>query len=247
MLLDVFVSCKRIFLVLEYASRGTLADLYRKLVANKDTDPFMEEAEARYYYHDIMNGLEYLHRHNIAHRWVSCNLQTKRLEGAHQHRRSQGGPGGHSHPQIFRTYSHFVVWEAISQTKYCYSPKIKRFTPPKFLRCLRYCTSVGFSQKKFLGLYSFQLLCALPVTLLQTLFPGETLLKTSGSLPEVLEKWFPASTGAFFQKGLKWRKMLCESESWYTWSLNLLIHNSSCCSLNQMFLSWKDKTNTWFV
>jgi len=37
-------------------------------------------------------------------------------------------------------------------------------------------------------LYSFQLLCALPVTLLQTLFPGETLLKTSGSLPEVLEK-----------------------------------------------------------
>jgi len=48
--------------------RGTLADLYRKLVANKDTDPFMEEAEARYYYHDIMNGLEYLHRHNIAHR-----------------------------------------------------------------------------------------------------------------------------------------------------------------------------------
>ena len=126
MLLDVFVSCKRIFLVLEYASRGTLADLYRKLVANKDTDPFMEEAEARYYYHDIMNGLEYLHRHNIAHRWVSCNLQAKRLAGTHQ---------------------------SVSR------------------------------------LYSIHLLCApLPVMLLQTLFPLETLLKTSGSLAEVSER-----------------------------------------------------------
>jgi len=48
------------------------------------------------------------------------------------HRRSQEGQRGHGPPQIFRKYSHFVLWEAFFQTKCCYSPKIKRFGPPNF-------------------------------------------------------------------------------------------------------------------
>jgi len=32
-------------------------------------------------------------------------------------------------PQIYRISNHFVLWEAVSQTKYCCSPKIKRFCP----------------------------------------------------------------------------------------------------------------------
>jgi len=48
------------------------------------------------------------------------------------HRRRQGGiQGGHA-PPIFRTYSHFVLREAFFQTRWCYSPKIKNFVPPKF-------------------------------------------------------------------------------------------------------------------
>jgi len=35
-------------------------------------------------------------------------------------------------PLIFSTSSHFMLWEAVSQTKYCCSPKIKTFPPPKF-------------------------------------------------------------------------------------------------------------------
>jgi len=46
------------------------------------------------------------------------------------HRSSQEGLRGHG-PQIFRTYSH-VLWEAVSQTKYWYSPKIKHFDPQSF-------------------------------------------------------------------------------------------------------------------
>ena len=34
-------------------------------------------------------------------------------------------------PQMFRKYSHFALWVAFFQTKWCYSPKIKHFAPPK--------------------------------------------------------------------------------------------------------------------
>jgi len=34
---------------------------------------------------------------------------------------------------IFHTYSHFVLWEAVSQAKQCYSPKIKHFGPQSFV------------------------------------------------------------------------------------------------------------------
>jgi len=47
------------------------------------------------------------------------------------HRRTQGEPGAMP-PHIFSISSHFVLWEAASQTKYCCSPKIKNFVPPKF-------------------------------------------------------------------------------------------------------------------
>jgi len=44
---------------------------------------------------------------------------------------ARGGLGT-MHP-IFGTYSHFVLWEAVSQTKYCYLPKIKHFGPSQIL------------------------------------------------------------------------------------------------------------------
>jgi len=40
------------------------------------------------------------------------------------------GPRGPCH-QIFRISSHFVLWQAVSQTKYCCSPKIKHLGPSK--------------------------------------------------------------------------------------------------------------------
>ena len=48
-----------------------------------------------------------------------------------QHGRSQGRNQGGMHP-IFSIFvsSYFVLWEAVSQTKYCCSPKIKRFVSP---------------------------------------------------------------------------------------------------------------------
>ena len=58
---------------------------------------------------------------------------------AANHRRSQGGPGCHAPRDIFSIYCHFVLWKAASQTKYCYSPKIKHFGPPKNLGWLRHC------------------------------------------------------------------------------------------------------------
>jgi len=37
--------------------------------------------------------------------------------------------------------SDFVLWGVVSQTKYCYSPKVKRFWPPKILGWLRHCSA----------------------------------------------------------------------------------------------------------
>ena len=45
-----------------------------------------------------------------------------------------GGPRMLCSRDIFSTYCHFVVWKVASQTKYCYSPKIKlTFWPSKKL------------------------------------------------------------------------------------------------------------------
>ena len=54
------------------------------------------------------------------------------LKEARSHRRSQGVAKGAISPQIFRKYSHFVLWEAFFLAKYCYSAKIKHFGPPNF-------------------------------------------------------------------------------------------------------------------
>jgi len=43
---------------------------------------------------------------------------------------SEGGPRAHA-SQIVSISSHFVLWEAVSQTKYCCSSKIKHFGPQK--------------------------------------------------------------------------------------------------------------------
>jgi len=42
---------------------------------------------------------------------------------------------------MFRTYSHFVLWEAYFQTKWCYSPKIKH-VGPNILGWLRHCPQI---------------------------------------------------------------------------------------------------------
>jgi len=39
------------------------------------------------------------------------------------------GTQGAMPPQIFNIFNHFVIWEAVSQTKYCCSPTIKIFAP----------------------------------------------------------------------------------------------------------------------
>ena len=63
-----------------------------------------------------------------------------------RHRHSQGGRGAMA-PQIFRKYSHFVLWETVFQTKQCYSPEITCFAPPnllalpKFFGWLRHCSA----------------------------------------------------------------------------------------------------------
>jgi len=44
-----------------------------------------------------------------------------------------GRVGARGHTPNFRIYNHFVLWEAISQTKCCYFTKIKRFSKKKFL------------------------------------------------------------------------------------------------------------------
>ena len=46
-------------------------------------------------------------------------------------------------PPIFSISSHFVLWEAESQTKYCCSPKITIFGPHKILGLLRHWWSIA--------------------------------------------------------------------------------------------------------
>jgi len=48
--------------------------------------------------------------------------------GTYNHRCSQGAMPS----QIFRISSYFVLGEAVSQTKYCCSPKVKHFVSPNF-------------------------------------------------------------------------------------------------------------------
>jgi len=43
-------------------------------------------------------------------------------------------------PQIFNISFHVVLWEAVSQTKYCFSPKIKIFAPSRNLGWLCHCS-----------------------------------------------------------------------------------------------------------
>ena len=50
----------------------------------------------------------------------------------HNHRRKQRG---HAPLQIFIISSQFVLWEAMSQTKYCCLPKVKICAPQTFWAC----------------------------------------------------------------------------------------------------------------
>jgi len=58
------------------------------------------------------------------------------IMGSGTHRRSQGehrqgSEGGHAHLKTFRTSSCFMLWEAVYQTEYCCSFKVKIVAPPK--------------------------------------------------------------------------------------------------------------------
>jgi len=64
---------------------------------------------------------------NFCQIWMSSPPHKRNVIGV-----ARGGKGAMP-PQIFRKYSHFVLWEAFFQTKYCYSPKIKHLAPQKFL------------------------------------------------------------------------------------------------------------------
>ena len=73
----------------------------------------------------------YLHGCEIACALTQTFAQCKIfLQGHALHRRSQGGLGDHT-PQIIETFSHFVLKEAISETKWSYLPNIKYFLPPQ--------------------------------------------------------------------------------------------------------------------
>ena len=60
------MASERVFLVTELAERGTLAHLMKSL--KKDCCGYMQEDLARYYFHKISSGVNFLHSRNIAHR-----------------------------------------------------------------------------------------------------------------------------------------------------------------------------------
>ena len=60
---------------------------------------------------------------------------------------ARGGRGPWPHKIFGISHSHFVLWEAVSQTKYCCSPKIKRFGPPKILGWLRHCVTPSWNNR----------------------------------------------------------------------------------------------------
>ena len=67
------------------------------------------------------------------------------------HRRSHGGGKGAMPPKHFRTYSHFVLWEAFFQTNQCYSPKIKYFSPAQILGLATPLAGIHFVHCVFSG------------------------------------------------------------------------------------------------
>ena len=68
MLLDVFFAGKRIFLVLEYAANGSLQDYYASEIAKHKATPHLGEELARYYFREVMRGLNHFHQQRVAHR-----------------------------------------------------------------------------------------------------------------------------------------------------------------------------------
>ena len=81
--------------------------------------------------------------HIVPYQGIKCPDEIGNVALANTHRRSQGAMGR----QICNISSHFVLWEAVSQKKYCYSPKIKQFGPPKILGWLHHCEHLVHSWK----------------------------------------------------------------------------------------------------
>ena len=67
MLLDVFISEKRIYLVTELASKGTLKN-YLKEKKSSRTERGNSETELCKYFYEIVKGVAALHKRDIAHR-----------------------------------------------------------------------------------------------------------------------------------------------------------------------------------
>jgi len=70
MLLDVFIAIQRIFLVVEAARHGTLSHIFKGYHYHSDQD-YLEEWQARPYFHLLMAGMEHLHSQGITHRLVT--------------------------------------------------------------------------------------------------------------------------------------------------------------------------------
>ena len=68
---------------------------------------------------------------------VGFFIRGKRVATWSTPKRSHGGAKRAMPPPTFLEYSHFVLWEAVSQAKNCFWPKIKHFDQPKFLCWLR--------------------------------------------------------------------------------------------------------------
>eukprot|EP00879_Flechtneria_rotunda_P027280 GHRR01029221.1.p2 GENE.GHRR01029221.1~~GHRR01029221.1.p2 ORF type:complete len:105 (+),score=22.09 GHRR01029221.1:840-1154(+) len=68
-------------LVMEYVAGGNMADYILKTILLKfgsfDTRDglVMEEDEARYFFTQIINAVEYCHNNKVAHRWVQSGRQ----------------------------------------------------------------------------------------------------------------------------------------------------------------------------
>jgi len=67
MLLDVFISCKRVFLVMELAARGSLKDIFHSATP-QNNKVLLTESQARFYFREISYAVKAMHDKKIAHR-----------------------------------------------------------------------------------------------------------------------------------------------------------------------------------
>jgi len=91
--------------------------------------------------------------------WNALSAQFFKGLNAHLHSlRRQGAM-----PPIFCKSSHFVLWEAVSQTKYCCSPKMKKNYPTKFFRAPKNLGWLRYWLAAILSHIFWYFVCGLPL------------------------------------------------------------------------------------